>query len=286
MTEDNETVFVKLADGTYRESTAADYSEATKFYVKKTARKYIYHGWQDIDGHTYYYDKNGNAVTGDQVILGVKYHFGTDGVLSKGSGELGIDVSTWNGSVDWNAVKNSGISFAIIRCGFRGTATGVLVEDSRFHTNMKGAINAGLKVGVYFYSSAVNDVEAVEEASMAATMCSGYRLAYPVFLDVERSSSGGGRADGLSPSERTAVIRAFCATMENSGYKSGLYANKNWMEDMIDTPSLSNYRLWLAQYAAAPSYSRTRFDIWQYTSKGSIGGISGRVDLNISYLNY
>ena len=74
--------------------------------------------------------------------------------------------------------------------------------------------------------------------------------------------------------------------MENSGYKAGLYANKNWMEDMIDTPSLSNYRLWLAQYAASPTYSRTRFDIWQYTSKGSIGGISGRVDLNISYLNY
>ncbi len=285
-TEDNEKVYVKEDDGTYREASEDDYNSESKFYVKKAAKKYIYHGWQDIDGHTYYFDKNGTPVTGDQTILGVKYHFGSDGVLAKGSGELGIDVSTWNGSVDWNAVKNSGISFAIIRCGFRGTATGVLVEDSRFHTNMKGALNAGLKVGVYFYSSAVNDVEAVEEASMAATLCSGYKLSYPVFLDVERSSSGGGRADGLSPSDRTAVIRAFCATMENSGYKAGLYANKNWMEDMIDTPSLSNYRLWLAQYAAAPTYSRTRFDIWQYTSKGSIGGISGRVDLNISYLNY
>ena len=285
-TEDDEKVYVKEDDGTYREASADDYNAASRFYVKKAAKKYIYHGWQDIDGRTYYFDKNGNPVTGDQTILGVKYHFGSDGILAKGSGELGIDISTWNGSVDWNAVKNSGISFAIIRCGFRGTATGVLVEDSRFHTNIKGALNAGLKVGVYFYSSAVNDVEAVEEASMAATLCSGYKLSYPVFLDVERSSSGGGRADGLSPSERTTVIKAFCATMENSGYKAGLYANKNWMEDMIDTPSLSNYRLWLAQYAASPTYSRTRFDIWQYTSKGSIGGISGRVDLNISYLNY
>ncbi|MCR5675568.1 MAG: Ig-like domain-containing protein [Lachnospiraceae bacterium] len=284
-TKSGETVFVKEGDR-YREATASDYATASTFYLRSETKRYVYHGWQTIDGHTYYFDKNGNYVTGDQVILGVKYHFGSDGVLSSGSGALGVDVSKWNGKINWNAVKNSGVSYAIIRCGYRGTSTGVLVEDSSFRTNMQGALNAGLKVGVYFYSAAVNDVEAVEEASMAAALCSGYRLTYPIFLDVERSSSGGGRSDNIGTAARTAVIKAFCATVANSGYKAGLYANKNWMEGMIDTPSLTNYKLWLAQYAAAPTYTRTRYDMWQYTSKGSIGGISGSVDLNVSYLGY
>ncbi|MCR5093048.1 MAG: hypothetical protein K6B72_03655 [Lachnospiraceae bacterium] len=283
-TKSGEPVYVKNGDE-YRLATVGDYSASATFYKKVPAKKYIYHGWQTIDGRTYYYDKNGNYVTGEQTILGVKYKFSSEGVLSSGSGELGVDVSKWNGSIDWNAVKNSGVTYAIIRCGYRGTSSGVLVEDPTFRTNMKGALNAGLKVGVYFFSAAVNDVEAVEEASMAASLCSGYKLTYPVFLDVERSS-GGGRADNLSSGERTAVIKAFCATMANSGYRTGVYSNKNWFEEKIDTPSLTGYKIWLAQYAAAPTYGRTRYDMWQYTSKGTIGGISGKVDLNISYLGY
>ncbi|MCR4762390.1 MAG: Ig-like domain-containing protein [Lachnospiraceae bacterium] len=284
-TKKGETVYVRDGDK-YREATSADYYTASTFYLRSGGTKIVYHGWQTLDGHTYFFDKNGNYVTGDQIIQGVSYHFASDGILSGGAGILGVDVSKWNGSIDWKAVKNSGVNYAIIRCGFRGTSTGVLVEDSMFHSNMRGALNAGLKVGAYFFSAAVSDVEAVEEASMAASLCSGYSLAYPVFLDVERSDSGKGRADKLGASERTAIIRAFCATMANSGYRTGLYANKNWMEEMIDTPSLSEYKLWLAQYVAQPTYTRTRFDIWQYTSKGSIKGISGKVDLNVSYLNY
>ena len=284
-TKNGDVVYIKDGKG-YKEATEADYYTETRFYTRATKKKYRYFGWQTLDGHTYYFDKDGEPVKGEQVIQGVKYRFDEEGVLANGFGVLGIDVSRWNGTIDWNAVKNSGVNYAIIRCGFRGTATGALVEDSAFHTNMRGAQKAGLKVGVYFFSAAVNDVEAVEEASMAASLCSGYSLSYPIFLDVERSDSGNGRADGISASDRTAVIKAFCATIQDSGYKAGLYANKTWMEEKIETPSLTGYKLWMAQYAAEPSYGRTRYDMWQYTSKGTIAGISGRVDLNLSYLNY
>ena len=222
-------------------------------------------------------------MTGDQVIQGARYTFGSDGKLSAGSGTMGIDVSKWNGNIDWNAVKNSGVSYVIIRCGYRGSSTGVLVEDPKFRSNIKGAKAAGLKVGVYFFSQAVNEVEAVEEASMALSLVSGYGLNYPIFLDVE---SSGGRGDGVSKETRTAVCKAFCQTVQNSGYSAGIYANKTWFTEKINTGSLTGYKIWLAQYASTPTYTATRYDMWQYSSKGHVSGISGYVDMNISYLNY
>ena len=223
-------------------------------------------------------------VKGTQVIQGATYNFdATTGALVASSGILGIDVSKWNGTIDWNAVKNSGVNYVIIRCGYRGSTTGALIEDPKFKSNIKGATSAGLKVGVYFFSQATNEVEAVEEASMVLSLVSGYKLSYPVFLDVEPS---GGRGDGISTETRTAVINAFCQTISNSGYSAGVYANKTWLNSKINTGSLaSSYKIWLAQYAAAPSYGG-RYHIWQYTSKGSVNGISGNVDMNLSYLGY
>ncbi len=285
---DGEILYVKEADGKFREAKYADYYDKTKeFYrkVSKTTGKYKYTGWQTLeDGKTYFFDKNGNPVTGEQVIQGAKYSFNSDGSLNTGSGHLGIDVSKWNGSIDWNAVKNSGVSFVIIRCGYRGSSTGALIEDPMFRSNIQGATKAGLKVGVYFFTQAVNEVEAVEEASMAVGLIKGYNISYPVFLDVE--SSNGGRGDGINAATRTAVCRAFCQTVQNSGYKAGIYANKTWFTTHIDTPSLTGYKIWLAQYAAAPSYNRTKYDMWQYSSKGRISGISTDVDMNISYMGY
>ena len=273
-------LYVKNSDGKYVEATYADYFKNNKFYLKNGTVKYRYTGWQDIDGYTYFFDKNGNYVTGEQVIQGAKYTFGSDGRLSSGSGTMGIDVSKHNGSIDWNAVKNSGVSFAIIRCGYRGSATGVLVEDPMFRSNIKGAKAAGIKVGVYFFCQAVNEVEAVEEASMAVSLVSGYGLDMPIFLDVE---SAGGRGDKISRETRTAVCRAFCQTVQNSGYSAGIYANKTWFNEKINTASLTNYKIWLAQYASTPTYTKTRYDIWQYSSKGRINGIKGDVDLDIRY---
>ena len=270
-------IYVKK-NGAFVEATYADYYTADKFYLQKM--KYLYTGWQTIDGSVYFFDKNGNYVTGEQIIQGARYTFGSDGKLSSGSGTMGIDVSKHNGNIDWNAVKNSGVSFVIIRCGYRGSSTGVLVEDPKFRSNIKGAKAAGLKVGVYFFCQAVNEVEAVEEASMAISLVSGYGLDMPIFLDVE---SAGGRADGISRDTRTAVCRAFCQTVQNSGYTAGIYANKTWLNEKINTSSLTSYKIWLAQYASAPTYTTTRYDMWQYSSKGRISGISGDVDLDIRY---
>ena len=270
-------IYIKK-DGKFVEATYADYYTADKFYLQKNLYKYT--GWQTIDGSVYFYDKDGNYVTGEQVIQGAKYTFGSDGKLSSGSGTMGIDVSKHNGNIDWNAVKNSGVSFVIIRCGYRGSATGVLVEDPMFRSNIKGAKAAGLKVGVYFFCQAVNEVEAVEEASMAVGLVSGYGLDMPIFLDVE---SAGGRGDQISRETRTAVCHAFCQTVQNSGYSAGIYANKTWFNEKINTGSLTGYKIWLAQYASAPTYTATRYDMWQYSSKGRISGISTDVDLDIRY---
>ena len=275
-------MYVKNSDGEYREAKFADYFKDKKFYKKTETVAYKYTGWQNIDGKTYFYDKDGNYVTGEQVIQGAKYNFASDGALITGSGTMGIDVSKWNGSIDWNAVKNSGVSYVIIRCGYRGSTTGAMIEDPVFKSNIKGASAAGLKVGVYFFSQAVNEVEAVEEASMTIGLIKNYSISYPVFLDVEPS---GGRADKIDRDTRTKVIKAYCETLRNSGYTAGVYANKTWLESYMNVGELGSYKIWLAQYNTAPTYAG-RIDLWQYTSKGSVAGISGHTDLNLSYLGY
>jgi len=266
-----------MAGSSYREAVYADYYTAEKFYVKGDAK---YTGWQTIGGKIYYFTEDGNKVNGEQVIQGAKYHFAEDGSLITGEGILGIDVSKWNGNIDWNAVKNSGVSYVIIRCGYRGSSEGKLIEDPKYEANIQGASAAGLKVGVYFFSQAVDEVEAVEEASMVLEQIKNYKLSYPVFIDVEAS---GGRGDKLDKAARTAVCKAFCTTIQNAGYTAGVYSNKLWMEGKIDMGSLNSYKVWLAQYAAAPTYAG-KYDIWQYKAKGSVSGISGNVDMNISYL--
>ena len=117
---------------------------------------------------------------------------------------------------------------------------------------------------------------------MAVSAVSGYALSYPIFNDVEGAN---GRADGLSKAERTAVIQSFCQTVANSGYTPGIYSNRTWLAEKIDTGALGSYKIWMAQYAATPTYSG-RYEMWQYSSRGSIPGILGDVDLNISYLAY
>lgn len=196
--------------------------------------------------------------------------------------KMGIDVSKWNKEIDWDKVKEAGVEFAIIRVGYRGATTGALVEDPYFEANMKGAIRAGIPVGVYFFTQAVNTVEAVEEASMVTALCRDYEISYPVFIDVE-GLGGSGRADGLDVETRTAVSKAFCATMESAGYRAGVYSSRNWLNDMLDMDELRDYIVWLAEYRDVPIY-QGYYHMWQYTSKGSVDGIEGNVDFNLSYL--
>ncbi|NLL79561.1 MAG: hypothetical protein GX234_07200 [Clostridiales bacterium] len=196
----------------------------------------------------------------------------------------GIDVSKWNGDIDWERVKNAGVEFAIIRCGYRGSSSGVLVEDPYFVKNIEKARANGISVGVYFFTQAVNEVEAVEEASMVVSLCREYELDYPVFIDTE-GAGGNGRADGLGVRERTAVCKAFCETIESAGLKSGVYASRNWWYNNLTASELSDYVTWLAEYRSEPLYTG-KYQIWQYTSNGSVDGIEGRVDLNVSHLGY
>lgn len=201
-----------------------------------------------------------------------------------GEGQMGIDVSKWNGSIDWDRVRNAGITYAIIRCGYRGSSTGALVEDPYFRENMQGALNAGLKVGVYFFTQATNEVEAVEEASMAIALCRDYRVTYPVFIDTE-GAGGNGRADGLDMETRTKVCQAFCRTVEDAGYTGGIYGSRNWFRTRLRMDALADHVIWLAEYREKPVYAGN-YHFWQYTSSGNVDGIEGRVDLDISYLAY
>lgn len=195
---------------------------------------------------------------------------------------VGIDVSKWNGEIDWDKVKNAGVEFAIIRAGYRGSSTGSLVEDPMFTANMKGAQASGIPVGVYFFTQAVNEVEAVEEASAVLALIREYALEYPVFIDTE-GAGGNGRADELDAETRTLVCEAFCRTIENAGYQAGVYGSRNWYNNRLYTDRLdSRYCIWLAEYRSVPLY-QGYYQLWQYTSKGKVDGISGNVDMNISY---
>lgn len=198
---------------------------------------------------------------------------------------LGIDVSKWNGEIDWDIVKAEGVEFAIIRCGYRGSSSGWLVEDPYFYKNIEGARKAGVKVGIYFFTQAVSLVEAVEEASMVIALLGDFEPEYPIFIDVEGAAGGNGRADGLDAATRTAVVNAFCQTIQNAGMEAGVYSSRNWYYNNLELDDTYNHRVWLAEYRQTPLYTG-RYDMWQYTSNGSVAGIEGRVDLNVSYLGY
>lgn len=207
----------------------------------------------------------------------------TELLLANGSARLGIDVSRWNKTIDWDEVKDAGVEFAIIRCGYRGASSGALVLDPMYEQNIRGAIEAGIPVGVYFFTQAVDEVEAVEEASMVLRLIEDYDVDYPVFLDSE-SAGGSGRADGLDADERTRIHKAFLETVSAAGYETGIYGSRNWLNDQVDMTELSDYKTWLAEYADIPAYDGY-YHMWQYTSRGTVDGIDTRVDLNLCYMN-
>ena len=245
----------------------------------KTDTKKVYTGWQTLDGVRYYFDPDSHEpVKGQQVIQGIMYTFGGNGGLQSQS--RGIDVSKFQGSINWSQVKASGVDFAIIRVGYRGYGSGALVEDSQFRANIQGASSAGIPVGLYFYSQAVNEEEAVEEASMVLSLCGGYRLSYPIYYDTEHVA--GGRANGISRETRTACAVAFCETIRNAGYSAGVYSYASWFYNSLSYANISKYSIWIAQYRDTLDFKYS-YKIWQYSSKGRVPGISANVDMNIAY---
>ena len=203
--------------------------------------------------------------------------------LQKVSGaRTGIDVSGKNGEIDWKKVGDAGVEFAIIRAGYRGAVTGSLVEDPFFEENMKGAAANGISVGVYFFTQAVNEVEAVEEASAVLRLIRDYELDFPVFLDTEGVGIDG-RADALDAETRAMVCEAFCRTVESGGYDAGVYGSRHWFGERLKMDGLQDYHIWLAEYRSIPRYEGY-YHMWQYTSKAAVDGISGNVNMNVSYM--
>lgn len=197
----------------------------------------------------------------------------------------GIDVSYYQGDIDWNAVKSSGVEFVIIRVGYRGLSTGILNNDTKFTTYMQGALAADLKVGVYFFSQAITPAEAEEEADFVLARIAGYNISLPVAIDYEYGGSDGGRIynANLSKEAATQICSSFCNRVASAGYKPMVYANKSMLENKLDGVALGNaFDVWLAHYTDKTSYANN-YSFWQYTSDGYVNGISGRVDMDIWY---
>jgi len=197
----------------------------------------------------------------------------------------GIDVSSFQGEIDWQQVKEDGIDFAIIRLGYRGYGTGKMVLDDYFEANIRGALDAGLEVGVYYFSQAVSEEEAVEEAQVVLENIKNYNVTYPVIYDAEEIVSDTARTDGLTVHQLTDNAIAFCEYVEAAGYHSMIYSNKRWLLTKLDLERLVDYDIWFAGYISIPEYPYD-FKIWQYTESGTVNGIEGNVDLNISFMNY
>lgn len=202
--------------------------------------------------------------------------------------QKGIDVSEFNGQINWNEVKKSGIDFAMVRCAYRGYGTGRIVEDSLCRSNITGAIESGVKVGLYFFSQAISVDEGIEEANFALNIARNYNITYPIVIDSEWSSApnNSGRADGLNKTDRTNIIEAFCNQILNNGYTPMIYASRNWFYDNLQYDKLAKFKIWLAHYTGSSekkSDFKYDYDMWQYTSSGLVSGINGSVDMDIEY---
>lgn len=195
--------------------------------------------------------------------------------------EKGIDVSKYQGEIDWEKVAADGVKFAFIRVGFRGYGTGAIVLDENFEANIKGATAAGIKVGVYFFSQAINTKEAVEEAEFVLEHIKGYQLDYPVVFDTEDIVNEDSRTEGLTPEELTEITIAFCEAIKDADYTPMIYANLRWFTMSLDLTKLEEYEKWYAYYDSQ-MYFPYKISMWQYTESGQVDGINGNVDLNIS----
>ena len=198
--------------------------------------------------------------------------------------KIGIDVSRYQGTIDWTQVKEVGVDFAILRLGYRGYGTGKIVLDNTFYQNLEGALENDIEVGVYFFSQAISPAEAEEEAQYCMNALKGYDITYPIIFDWEDpNGSGEVRTDELDDKVLTQCAVAFCEAVKAGGYQPMVYSNLTYFYLHFDLNDLVNYPFWLAQYNATPSFYY-HFDMWQYGDAGIVPGIDGKVDLNIHFI--
>ena len=195
----------------------------------------------------------------------------------------GIDVSKWQGRIDWNKVKADGYEFVIIRMGYRGySQAGGMALDEMFYKNIQGAQAAGLDVGVYFFSQAINEKEALEEAEFVLDALEGYELQLPIVYDPELIRDQPARTNDVTGEQFTKNTLVFCETIKEAGYEPMIYSNMVWEAFLFDMTQLQDYPFWYADYEPIPQ-TPYHFVMWQYSETGTVDGISGNVDLNILF---
>lgn len=194
----------------------------------------------------------------------------------------GIDVSTHQGSIDWKQVKENNIDFAMIRAGYRGYGNGKIVEDDMFKTNISSAANAGIDAGVYFFSQAISEREAREEAKLVIDLIKDYDIKYPIVFDMEFVTEND-RIRDVPFKQKTQIAIAFCEEIVKSGYTPMIYGSTSWLQNTVFIDKLLKYDLWIADYSDYPDFPYD-FKMWQYTNTGVVSGIDGNVDINLYFI--
>lgn len=210
----------------------------------------------------------------------VKY-VGDGGLATK----TGIDISEHQGDIDWEKVKAAGIDFAMIRAGYRTYGGGIITIDNNLVSNLDGAANAGIDVGVYFFSQATTAEEAIEEADAVLNAIAGHNITYPVVFDWELIYDDKARTDTVSVETLADCCVAFSERVKSAGYTPMIYQNASTATYKLDLPRIKDYDFWLAEYTDFPSFYY-EYDMWQYSSSGTVPGIEGAVDLNICFKDY
>ena len=230
-----------------------------------------------------YLEKNTYDFTNMEEKAGLKHYMENGKEISY----VGVDISKQTGSISFIGLKAAGVDYVMIRLGARGYSSGQISVDEKFKENIEGAIAAGLDVGIYFYSQAINQDEAVQEASIVVQNLEPYKgnIKYPVAFDMEFVANDAARIDGLSRDDRTTIATAFLETVRAAGYIPMIYGDKEWLIKEIDLAKLQNYDVWLSQDADIPDYPY-RYAMWQYTTTGTVNGIQGDADLDICFIGY
>ena len=198
---------------------------------------------------------------------------------------VGADISKYHDYVDFVKLKKAGVNFVMLRVGARGYGTGQLMLDENFLDNIKRASDAGLEIGLYFFSQAVSKEEAIEEANLVLENIGDYAITYPIAFDMEFIVGDTARIEALTREEKTTIARTFMDTIANAGYMPMLYGNKEWLIRYVDLSKLTSYDIWLSQPGDSPDYPY-KFTMWQYSNTASIDGIAGYANLNISFIDY
>lgn len=198
---------------------------------------------------------------------------------------LGVDLSKYNGNVDFKKLKDAGIQFAMLRLGSRGYGSGTITLDDKFVEYAQNAAVSGIMTGAYFYSSAINETEAVEEANYIVGAVSGFNVKYPIAIDIERVSGDSSRTEKLTNEERTKIVKTFCDTVKGYGYNPIIYSTRDMLISGLNLEELDEYDVWLADEKIPTDYPY-RFSIWQYSQRGNIEGVDGDVDLDLCFVKY